>query len=205
MQNKKLQKLLSEFPDDMEVSVGNEDIFTIHPSPSYWDGCQQVLIRDPKLEPYYDVVGAKYRSHGHKLCISTLSIGDAIFDDPDLPVDFSELQESYPGGYKRYSEYVEKKRQETRDMHHDIELEHFTQFIFKQVDKSYSTDENKQIIKKFFESNFSWQDKIPEHLNEPELRDGLKIIPSYNERRERQWNEAIEVKIVNDKLDIQKK
>lgn len=123
MQNKKLQELLSGYPDDMEVSVGNVDIFSIHQLPYYWDGCQQVLIRDPKLEPYYDVVGVKYRYHGQKLYINTLSIDDVILDDPDIPVDFSELQESYPTAYKRYLEYVELKREKSKNINNEIELD----------------------------------------------------------------------------------
>lgn len=93
-----------------EVCVGNEDVYTVVAKPCYWDGCQQILERDDTI-PYYNVIGARYRSSGTKICIEPLSVEDAIGSDPELPV-------TYESEYTRnkYQERVDKWRQEVRDI-----------------------------------------------------------------------------------------
>ena len=87
MKTKKLIELLQqEDPSGgLEVSIGGEDIFFVEALPGYWDGVYQVLVRDWRCE-YYSVIGAEYRSDGTKLNIHTLSIKDALLDDPDLTI-----------------------------------------------------------------------------------------------------------------------
>ena len=80
MKTKKLIELLQkEDPSgELEVCVGNEDIFSLETMPAYWDGVLEILDRDWSCE-YYNVIGATYTSSGKKLNIRTLGIGDAIF------------------------------------------------------------------------------------------------------------------------------
>lgn len=70
---------------ELEVAVGNVDIFYIERLPAYYDGPLQVLKRSGK--PCYDVTGAEVRRSGHKVSIRTLSIGDALHENPDLLVE----------------------------------------------------------------------------------------------------------------------
>jgi hypothetical protein len=93
MKSKELIRLLQEEDPsgEVEVSVGNRDIFSLHTEPSYWDGRAQLLIRDYSKDPYYNVVGAKYTSRGSKVVITAMGVTDAILNNPDLPVDYSEV------------------------------------------------------------------------------------------------------------------
>lgn len=70
---------------ELHVSVGNIDILTVYRVEHYYDGRQERLMRD-ETSPYYNVVGGYWSTEGHKVVIRDLSIEDAIFEDPDLPV-----------------------------------------------------------------------------------------------------------------------
>lgn len=60
---------------ELEVTVGKRDIFFLKILPGYYDGCYQVLRRDPELEgKCYDVIGAEIRSGGRHICIEVLGI-----------------------------------------------------------------------------------------------------------------------------------
>jgi phage pi2 protein 07 len=110
MKTKELIRQLQEADPsgEIEVCVENEDIHFIEIAPAYWDGRLQVLVRDSNKKGY-DVVGAKITSHGKKLKIRTLSIDDAIFNNPDLPVEIDVHNE---GQRKHYKEEVKKWRLE---------------------------------------------------------------------------------------------
>lgn len=187
-----------------EVSVGNADIFYVAPDPAYWDGCQEVLLRDPSKRNY-NVVGAKYRCNGTKIVIHTLSVEGAIENNPHMQVDFSELEGNYPSGYQRYTELVEEWRKSTIEIRMSVEREHFCQWVHRQLGlKSYSDEIDKK-AKEFFAAHLSWEDPMPKHLNEyKEDGKGGKYLPSWNDRREMQWSEDIEVNQNGDQLDIKK-
>lgn len=99
MKVKALIDALSQFADDEEVSVGNCDIHFVDIEPSYYDGCQQVLIRDEARNDY-NIIGATRRESGTKVVIHTLSIREAIWDDPDLPIDYSQLSGGRQADYQ---------------------------------------------------------------------------------------------------------
>jgi len=103
MKTKKLIELLKEADPsgNLPVCVDNVDIFTVYQEASYWDGCLQQLKRDWKKK-YYNVVGAKYTSKGQKVTIRTLSIEDALYANPDLPIKVEDT-------------FLEKKMQKTVD------------------------------------------------------------------------------------------
>jgi len=48
MKSKKLIELLqAEDPTgEIEVCIGNQDVFCLESKPAYWDGCPQILIRN---------------------------------------------------------------------------------------------------------------------------------------------------------------
>jgi hypothetical protein len=114
MKTKELIKRLQEADPsgEIEVCVENEDIHFIERAPAYWDGRLQVLVRDSNKEGY-DVVGAKITSRGEKLKIRTLSIDDAILNNPDLPVEIDVHNEEKR---RHYKEEVKRWRLETIDI-----------------------------------------------------------------------------------------
>ena len=92
MKNLKLQELLKQYPDDIEITVGNCDIVDLEQMASSYDGRQEILIRDSDDDK---ILGAKYRSSGCKVKIYTMSIESLLLSNPDIPVDASELPEHY--------------------------------------------------------------------------------------------------------------
>ena len=111
-----LIRLLQEIDPkgDTPVCVDNVDIFFVDAKPAYWDGRLQELVRDKGKSPYYNVVGAKYHCSGEKICIETHSVKDAILENPDLPVDFSELERCMPASAEDYKRAVDGWREESR-------------------------------------------------------------------------------------------
>jgi D-aminopeptidase len=81
MKTKELIRQLQEGDPtgDQEVSVGNTDIHFVSVEPAYYDGCQEVLVRDEK-EKCYNIIGARVVSEGDKVVIHTLGIHDAIME-----------------------------------------------------------------------------------------------------------------------------
>jgi hypothetical protein len=89
---------------EIEACVGNIDIHFVSREPAYYDGRLEVLKRDPaRTGRCYDICGAEIRNDGQKVQIHTLSIREAIWEDPDLPVT--------PDGDCRVTEW----RQEARE------------------------------------------------------------------------------------------
>ena len=130
-----IKRLQEEDPSgEMDVCVGNADILGIHSQPAYWDGCLQTLIRD-ESSPYYNIIGARYSSEGSKVCIQPLSISDAIFEKPDLPIEYdSEYAE------KHYKERVEKERAETLEIQENVGRSSFERYMVKRLAENYSDD-----------------------------------------------------------------
>lgn len=91
-----------------EVFVGNIDILEVAGMPAYYDGAVQQLVRDPNNK-YYNVIGGIYRRSGAKIQIQLCSFDDALMEDPELPIDVSEVHD-------HDKEQVEAWRQENRDI-----------------------------------------------------------------------------------------
>jgi hypothetical protein len=94
MKTKLLVQLLQEADPsgELDVCVGKEDIFIVGREPAYYDGCQEVLVRDHSRSDY-NVVGAEIRCRGEKVRLRTLPIEWAILEDPGLPVTCPESYE----------------------------------------------------------------------------------------------------------------
>ena len=76
-----IEQLQAEDPSgEMEVCVDNVDIHFITTETSYWDGPSQILIRDSKLSPFYNIVGGTMNFEGSKIQIHTLTIKDAYIE-----------------------------------------------------------------------------------------------------------------------------
>jgi len=118
MKTKKLIELLNEADPsgEEEVCVGNIDILFVSKDPAYYDGCLQVLIRDPLQEPYYNITGAKITGVGSKIQIHTLDIESAIYNASDLSVDLE-------GASGRYTEEVKCWRKDAKDLEEELKNE----------------------------------------------------------------------------------
>ena len=116
MKNSKLQNHLLQYPDDIEVTVDGIDIYSLELLPYYYDGKQEILIRDDS-SPYYNVIGAKWQGKGSKIVIKTLSIEEALGYNLELPIDFSELTDQEK---KRYEYNVEKWKEEIISINHKL-------------------------------------------------------------------------------------
>jgi hypothetical protein len=122
MKTKRLIELLQkEDPTgESEVLVGNDDIHFLEWKPGYYDGCYTILNRDPSKEPYYDIVGAQYRSDGSKLCIRTMNWEDVISNNVDTPV---EVVDTFC--QKRMQNQVDDWRKEVRRIKDELDKEFF--------------------------------------------------------------------------------
>jgi hypothetical protein len=124
--NKLIELLQKEDPTgEGEVLVGNTDIFCLEGKPGYWDGCKEVLVRDWTSE-YYNVVGAEYSSEGSKISIRTLSIEDAVYNNPDLPVKVTDTFVN-----KRMQQQIDKIRKEAKDLKENLIGEFFIRAMNK--------------------------------------------------------------------------
>jgi len=112
MKTSELIRLLNELDPNgnNDVVIDNIDILNIELKDSYWDGCKQILIRDPNNTKCYNIIGAEFRSDGTKLNIRTLSIKDALLNNPNLPVKVVDTFIK-----KTMQETIDKWRKETID------------------------------------------------------------------------------------------
>jgi uncharacterized protein YjgD (DUF1641 family) len=124
VKSKRLIELLQkEDPSgELDVTVENEDIFSIDVLEGYWDGCYEILERD-ETKQCYNVTGAQYRSDGTKLRIRTLGIYDALLNNPNLPVKVVDIFNE-----KRMEDRISTMREDVRNI-----IEELDQQIFYKV------------------------------------------------------------------------
>lgn len=112
MKVRELIEQLQELDPELHVEIPTGPAWFVGVLPAYYDGVHCQLITDPNAH-YYNVLGFKYTYEGSKVVIYSHSIADAMLDDPEIPVDLSEL----PGdARKRHEEAVEKMRKEYREL-----------------------------------------------------------------------------------------
>lgn len=114
-----IRRLQEEDPTGEEEVILSDgsDIFTLESIPGYWDGCYTTLIRDPSKLPYYDIIGAKYRSDGDKIRIRGMNWEDVLWDHPEYPV---EVIDTFCA--KRMQNEVDKVREEIRQFYIEYNL-----------------------------------------------------------------------------------
>jgi hypothetical protein len=69
----------------LECCVDNHDVFFVEVVPAHYDGALEVLLRAPD-EPRQLLAGA-LETLGRKVRLCTLSLADALYDHPELPVE----------------------------------------------------------------------------------------------------------------------
>ncbi len=209
MKTKELIRQLQEADPsgELECCLGNADIHFVDVEPAYWDGCLQVLVRDPAKAPYYDIVGAKYTTKGNKVVIRPLSIRDAVFEDEDLPVEFDVGE----GWEERYKEAVQKYREETRRVNQDVEKGFFIEYMVRrfaeQYSEEYSEDEVKNAAIKFYDENLTYKDPLPESFKVPmKDKSGKEYMAwaSVCDRRKLQWNRDIAIDFEGSQIVLRK-
>lgn len=93
MKSKELIKQLQELDPtgEIEVAVGNQDIWLVDCYPAYYDGNLQVLKRINS--EYYDITGVEFKIQGSKIDLRPMGFDDVIFNaiecgkDPDITWD----------------------------------------------------------------------------------------------------------------------
>lgn len=170
---------------ELEVCVDNLDINFISTEPAYWDGKQQVIIRD-QSNGRGRVIGAKIASKGSKVQIRTLSIHEAIWANPELPVDYSDLSPEQAEEFKkRHDEY----RQASIDCTYHLELECFTEHVRERLSEITDDLEGveeacEEFLGKYLDPKQPFPDDLP------------RIGESHISLRNKQW--ARQVKVLHD-------
>ncbi len=194
MKTKELIRLLSmEDPSgEEEVCVGNVDFHFVSKEPAYYDGSLQVLERDESNQ-YYNIVGAKYKRTGSKVQIYTLSITDAIYNNTDMPVDYSELGSDRAATAK---ESHDKLRAWHNDMENKVECGEFVRWAKEEALKLTEDIESiESLATKFYQDHYSAKDELPKL----DTVDG--VWPSVRERR-CQWSSTCNVVLVDGFIDV---
>lgn len=196
MKVKDLIKKLNELDPtgETEVCVWNQDIHFVSEEPAYYDGCLQLLTRDPSNE-YYNITGAKYISSGSKIVIRPLSIAEAIFNNTDLTVEYDKYS-------LKYKEGDEKTRKKSKEIYDNIEMQCFIQYVNLKASEITSDQQElislKKIATNFFEENMSAKDPMPQDIKtatKTEYMNGAEktINLSWNARRSLQWDRELEI------------
>lgn len=105
-----------------EVSVGNVPVTFVTKEPGYYDGRQQVFIRDDRGQ----IAGAKYNRDRPKIVIHSLSITERLWDDPDMPVDYSGLS---PAQAEQRRAYHDRVRQAVREVEFSIVRDEYVAWV----------------------------------------------------------------------------
>ena len=110
MKTKELIRLLQECDPtgELEVAVGNNPIYCVDRLPAYYDGNLQMLIQDHSVETY-NILGYKVTGQGLKVSLTDMDLRQVLLDNPDAPVDLSELSGH---SKKHWEEVVAKHKKE---------------------------------------------------------------------------------------------
>lgn len=112
MKTNELIRLLQEADPSGEVEccIDNHDIYSVELWPAFYNGFLEILVRDPSLRPYYDVVGGIIRRTGQKIRLRSLPLEDAVWDavDKDFPIDIEET-------HVETRQHIEKEVQKWRE------------------------------------------------------------------------------------------
>lgn len=204
MKTKELIKILQDADPEGETEccIGNEDIHYVTVEPAYWDGRLQVLERDHSKNPYYNIIGGKYTTRGHKVLIRPISITEAICTavefGQEFPVDYSELGNAELAA--RYKESNEKTRKQMENIEYQGELRMFVEHIKKRaLEITSETSGLERYATAFFdESKIDRHDPIPADISAITMtsKSGANTYNShlsYHDQRNIQWDREIDI------------
>ena len=210
MKGKELIRLLREVDPEgeTEVCIGNQDILSVDKEAAYCDGCLEVLVRDPSKVPYYDVVGAKYLQHGHKVSLMPHGVEDMLLGNPDAPVDYSDLTDQLAARYRKGND---KAREESRKLARNLEFDLFIAWAERKAEQlcpNYQKDHYREFLQAgyvFFDKNVSPDNPLAPALSEWNEKLQALVIPSYNDRRKEEWDDSVEVAWDGEEFAFRKK
>lgn len=206
MKTKRLIELLQrEDPSgELECCVANEDIHFVSKDPAFWDGRLQVLSRN-EHNNYYNITGGKYVASGFKISIHPLSIANAISDDPELSIDYTDC--GNPQAAERYKQSDDKTRASIIDMETKMELKLFKEWSVQKTSEISSTTISDSELELFYNSNLSYNDPIDKDIWQEAVLDskGNSYHRSYNDQRKVQWDRKISFEFDGFGWEISKK
>ncbi len=97
---------------DTQVCVGNTPIYFVENETAYWDGLLQVLIQDHSKDPFYNIKGYKVTGSGRKVQLHLMGLDDVILDNPEIPIDLSELSDDRRGEWGQRIEDLRRRMRE---------------------------------------------------------------------------------------------
>lgn len=162
---------------EVEVCVDNCDIGYVDLMAAYWDGPLQVLVRDENK-----IIGAKYKRTGNKVKIHPLSISDAISNDHEIVIDYSELDEERAINTKQSHDDL---REWHKQMENRLEWEHFEKWVKTQAQLWADIEGVTDVARNFFDKHISPDDPLPDGR--------IPMGESYVSTREMQWKEKFDV------------
>jgi len=175
---------------ELECCIENVDIFTVVTEPAYWDGRLQVLTRDPAKKPYFDVIGGKYTSKGHKVVISPMSITDVLWDNPDAEIDYSELG----GNSDSYRKSDDETRKASREVELKVEMDAFHRWMKRHAEtiRPGGEDCRRSADYAFEKLGLSPKDPVKDLPTKKDAQ-GYEWHASWADRREAMWDDTLEV------------
>lgn len=159
MKTKELIRQLQEADPtgEEQACVNNVDIHYVDTEPAYYDGALQVLDRDESVQ-CYNIIGARYVRSGKKVVIHPLSIHDAICNDSDLKIDYSDLS---PDRQVSVAAAHDSLRKWLYNLHNGLDRSYFVDWFKEESLKvTQDTEDAALIAGEFFEKNLSHDDPI---------------------------------------------
>ena len=191
MKNSKLQEILCGYPDDIEVSIGNNDIFSIEQLPAYYDGLLHKIV----FNEHNQISGISITGEGKKLVLEAFDLDELMFSYPEIEIDISELNEQRK---LEYAQRIANYTKENDKIKTESERSLFIKFVFKNIDQRYVTAQNEVVVSNFFHENIKCRTKIP-LITE----DG--ITESYSDAINRFWENKYSIEIEKNRVMIKEK
>jgi len=109
---------------EIEIAIGNQDIYFGEVQPAYWDGrLERLIIDESKRGKCYSVIGAKVIGSGQKLTLHTMGVSDVLMGDADAHIDLSNLEKNMPSSYNTWKQQVEDWRKSFKAIEEQIRKE----------------------------------------------------------------------------------
>jgi hypothetical protein len=96
---------------ELEVVADGQPIYVVERLPAYYDGSLHMLVQNKAMQ-CFNIVGYKITNEGEKVRLHLISLEGLLFDDPEMPVDLSEMLEG--PAKERYQKQIEEWRQDGR-------------------------------------------------------------------------------------------
>lgn len=181
---------------ELEVSVENIDIHSVETLPCYYNGCQQKLIYDENLKPYYSIIGGKYLGKDTKVVITLVTFEDAILCDEDFSIDYSEVPDSMKSHYQKLNDEF---RLEVKNVNIRQDKDLFIEYVQDKLDLKFKNDyKTHNLIEKFYDENLNYKDQMPQEIES-------LSEPSWNDKRKMQWDQELIVELISNEIVVSKR